>query len=439
MKWLLRGLAVIVVLIVGYSVTANYIPAARIAAICVPAEVLGINLGLIPLDRADWGYLKLRSGNIGLDALRDLERHGATDKIRQTSVAVQNQWLEAGHISRFGGGHLYWEDVQEKETRYAELRMPLDGKTLGQDLMPGQAIPESFWQDYRYRLACLLPPLNYRYQTGECRLSMADLNGDNLSEIILDIHTVGMDDFYIKPAVRHRVVVYQKDGSEWKAIKINGLCAVDQASSYGASLKVYAQKIDLPWINGHAVNFFNSDCFVSENSVPTPASGLSQARSMAPYLAQIQLLPSSKPIPSSLASALSNRSIVLPLSTEPPMREPELQPKFQGLPPCFMDHAPKACVALVDDIDHDGSNDVIILDNEVRKDVSTWRLATLLMMRQGRWTVVANHAACAEEGQKLEDLNMVLKASAWRPFEFTDRLYLPDEPSDSCTDHFLSM
>ena len=439
MKWLLRGLAVIVVLIVGYGVTANYVPATRIAAICVPVETLGINLGLIPLDRADWGYLKLRSGKAGLDALRDLERHGATDKIRQTSVAVQNQWLEAGHVSTFGGGHLYWEVVQEKETRYAELRMPLDGKTLGQDLMPDQAIPESFWQAYRYRLGCLLPPLNYKDKTGECRLSMADLNGDNFPEIILDIYTVGTDNFYIKPAIRHSLVVYQKDGVEWKAIKINGLCAVDQASAYGVNLKIYAKKIDLPWINGHAVNFFNSDCFVSENSVPAPTFGLNQARGMAPYLAQIKLLPSSKPIPSSLVAALTNRSIVLSLSTEPPTREPNLQPGFQGLPPCFIDHAPKSCMVMVADIDHDGSDDVMILDNEVRKDFSTWRLATLLMMRQGRWTVVANHAACAEEGQKLEDLNMVLKASVWRPFEFAGRLYLRDEPSDSCTDHFLSM
>ncbi len=439
MKSLLRGLVVIVVVIVGYGVTANYVPKARVAAICVPAEVLAINLGLIPVDRADWGYLKLRSGKVGPNALHDLEQHGATDRIRQTSVAIQDQWLEAGHVSTLGGGHLYWEVVQEKETRYAELRMPLDGKTLGRDLMPGQNIPESFWQAYRYRLECMLPPLNNKYKKGECRLSMADLNGDNLPEVILDIHTVGADDFYIKPAVRHRVVVYQKNGLEWKALKMRHLCSVDQANAHGAKLKIYPQKLDLPWLNGHAVNFFNSDCYMGENGAPASTSGLSQARSMAPFLAQIKLLPSSKPIPSSLASALANRTIILPLSTEPLMREHVFQPGFQGLPPCFTDHDPKACMAMVADIDHDGSDDVVILDREVRKDVSTWRLATLLTLRQGRWTVVANHAACAEEGQKFEDLKVVLKASTWRPIEFAGRLYLPDEPSDSCTDHFLSM
>ncbi|MCR6660660.1 MAG: hypothetical protein NVV72_15435 [Asticcacaulis sp.] len=114
MKWLLRGLAVIVVVIVGYGVTANYVPKARVAAICVPAEALGINLGLIPLDRADWGYLKLRSGKAGLDALHDLEIRGTTDKIRQTSVAVQEQWFESGHITYWGGDHLGGEQYPGK-------------------------------------------------------------------------------------------------------------------------------------------------------------------------------------------------------------------------------------------------------------------------------------------------------------------------------------
>jgi hypothetical protein len=162
---------------------------------------------------------------------------------------------------------------------------------------------------------------------------------------------------------------------------------------------------------------------------------------MAPLLARIELLPSSKPIPLSLAAALADRSIALRSSNEPAPVDQEMgwHPSFQGLPPCFTDHDPKACMAMVADIDHDGSDDVVILDREVRKDVSTWRLATLLTLRQGRWTVVANHAACAEEGQKFEDLKVVLKASTWRPIEFAGRLYLPDEPSDSCTDHFLSM
>jgi hypothetical protein len=284
-----------------------------------------------------------------------------------------------------------------------------------------------------------LPPPNYEYSKRECRLSMADLNGDNQPEIILDNQIIGTEGVFVKPAIEHRLMVYQKDGSEWKAIKINGLCAVDQASAHDTSLKIYAQKIDVPWINGHAVNFFNSDCFVSENSVPASTSGLNQARFMALFLTQIKLLPSSKPIPSSLAVALTNRSIVLPLGTEPPMREPMLQQEFQGLPPCFTSLAPKACMAMVADIDHNGSDDVIILDKEVRKDFSTWRLATLLMMRQGRWTVVANHAACAEESQKLEDLNVELKSATWRPIEFAGRLYLRDEPSDNCGQHFAYM
>jgi hypothetical protein len=436
MKWLFRGLAVIFVLSVGYGVLANYVPRARIAAICVPAEVLGINLRLIPLNRADWGYLKLRSGQTGLDALRDLEQHGATDKIRQTSVAVQDQWLEAGHL--IPGGPFWGDTVQEKETRFSELRMPLDGKTLEQDLTPGQAIPERFWQTYRYRLQCLLPPANDKSTRSECRLSMADMNGDNQPEIILDNHVIGDLGTYIKPVARHRLVIYQIYGAERKSFKMP-LCPVVLEQIDRVNFKVSQQKFDMLWVNDHAVNFFNDDCLIYENSAPTLTSGLNQAQAMAPLLTRIDLLPSSKPIPLSLAIALANRSIVLPSSMEPPFIDQTEwgAPSFQGLPPCFIAHDPDACMAMVADIDHDGRDDVIILDREIHKDVSTWRLATLLMVRQGNWTVVANHAACAEKDRNLEDSDVKLKPVIWRSIEFAGRLYLPGEPSDSCTQHFL--
>jgi|GEM_PF-1751059 len=434
MKWLLRGFAAIVVVIVGYGVTANYVPAARTAAICVPVEILAINLGLIPPNRADWGYLKLRSGQAGLKALRNLEQHGATDKIRQTSAAVQMQWLEAGHVTK--GGHLTGDIIQETETRFNELRMPLDGKTLEQDILPGKQIPENFWQTQRYRLPCLLPP--QKAAIGECVLQMADVTGDDRPEIILDARTVGTWEEYVEPVVGHRLTIYRTDGVEWETAAHLRLCPASQDTAGNGHIRFLSQELNILWVNGHAVNFFDSDCFVRENTVPTSTSGLSQAQAMAPLLVQIGLLPSSKTIPSSLATALSNRSIILSGITKPPMRETLAIPAFQGLPPCFTSHAPKACMAMVADIDHDGSDDVVIIDHEVRQDVSTWQLATLMTMREGHWTVIANHALCAE-GQALENLKIELKPAAWRPVEFAGRLYLPDEPTDTCNQHHLSL
>jgi len=358
MKWLLRGLAVIVVVIVAYGVTANYVPKARVAAICVPSEALGINLGLIPLDRADWGYLKLRSGKAGLNALRDLEQHGATDKIRQTSAAVQMQWFEAGHVTYWGGDHLGGSNTQEKETRFNELRMPLDGKALRQDLLSGHQIPDDFWQAQRYRITCMLPPRSIA--AGECVLRTAELTGSPPVEVILDTHTVGTKGEYVKSVVGHRLTVYQRIGTNWKVtVPHFRLCDEDQASASDGAFHLPPQKLDMLWINDHAVNFFNTDCFSLENEVPASTTGMSRAQAMTALLTHIQLLPSSKPIPSSLAAALANRSIVLSTATEPPMQEMALV-GFQGLPPCFTARNPKACMAMVADIDHDGSDDVVI-------------------------------------------------------------------------------
>ncbi len=401
----------------------------------VNAQVWGLNLGLIPVKYADWGFLKLRSGKAGLAALSDLERHGATDKIRQTSVAVQDQWFEAGHKSEWRAGPLGGTETQEKETRFKDLHMPLDGTTLHQDLLPGQHIPVTFWQTWRYRLNCLIPPRRAAI-TGTCTLRIADITGDSQPEILLDTRMVGTRDEYAKPAIWHRLTVYKLNDLEWRQAATMRLCPVDQADAGDGQVRFSRQSLDMLWVNGHAVNLFDDDCSLRENSIPVPAANLTQARAMAPLLARIGRLPSSKAIPASLGVALTNRSIGLPLATEPPMKENGMKPAYQGLPPCFTAHDPKACVAMVADIDHDGSDDVVILDQAVRKDVSTWRLATLLMLRHGRWTVVSNHAACAEEGQKLGSLMIELKPEALRPIEFAGRLYLPEEPSDNCNQHY---
>ncbi|MCR6660659.1 MAG: hypothetical protein NVV72_15430 [Asticcacaulis sp.] len=265
---------------------------------------------------------------------------------------------------------------------------------------------------------------------------MADLTGDSQGEIIIDAQTIGTWEEYIKPAVGHRLTIFQLKRGEWQSTVRMRLCQTELATVGNGQINFPAQALDMLWINGHAVNFFDSDCMVRENTIPAPAGELNQARAMAPLLTHIARLPLSKPLPESLAKALADRTIVLPWATEPPMRETWMKPAYHGLPPCFTSHNPKACMAMVSDINHDGSDDVVILDRNVRKDVSTWRLATLLMVRQGRWTVVASHAACAEEGQKPEDLKVEFKPSTWHPVEFAGRLYMPDEQTDTCTQHY---
>lgn len=399
----------------------------------VKLQVWGLNLGVIPVKKADWGFLKLRSGKVGLDALRYLEQHGTTDTIRQTSVAVQDQWFEAGHIRK--SDSLGETVTQDEETNFNALRLRPDGMTLRQDLLPGQKIPESFWQTWRYRLACNLPAKDYA--TGECSLSMVDLTGDNHPEILLDAHIVGTLGVYAKPAIARRLAVYKYDGAVWRAVgNTMRLCDEYPANAGDGRVHVSTQKLDMLWLNSRAVNFFDT-CFSNENMISDPIVALKQARPMAPHLMQIPLLRSSRSFPPSLVQALAAGSVILPLASEAPLSG--IRQQFSGLPSCFTNINPKACMAIVADIDHDGSDDVVIVDRMVRQDAVAHRLATLLMVRNSRWTVIRSHAICANEGEKLEDLPIEFKPSAWRPIEFAGRLYLPSEPSDACTRHYLSL
>ncbi len=393
-------------------------------------QTCGLNLGLIQIKDADWGFLKLRAGQAGLDALRDLERHGATDNIRQVSVAVQEQWLEAGHVTH---QFMFGDTTQEKETRFSELRMPLDGKTLRQDLLPGQHIPDTFWQTQRYRLNCMLPPRKGP-KAGECGLSMANVTGDASPEILLDTHIIGTWDSYIKPVIRHGLAIYSFNGKEWNPVVTHmRLCPAEQASVDDDHIQISNQRLDMLWLNGHAVNFFDIDCY-HENAISNSARDLMSARNMASILKQIPVLPPSRPMPSSLVTALANRTIILPSDGGPPERDMPIV-RFNGLPPCFTALDSNACVAIIAEIDHDGSDDAIIIDRDVRPGTVTYRLATLMMLKQGRWSVIGSHAVCANEGEKLERLKVELKPADWRSIEFAGRLYVPSDDSDSCTSH----
>ncbi len=432
MKLLLRAVFTVAAMTLTYSALASLVPSLRIAAIWAPAEGWAINHGLIKLKDADWGYLKLRSGRQGLEALRYLEQQGATDDIRRTSAAVQLSYYAKG-VDTDTGPHDYIQTT-DHETRFNELRMPVDGKTLRQDLLPGQHIPESFWNSQRFRISCLLPPPNQG--GGDCRLSMADLTGDGQPEIIADSSTIGTWDEYPEPVVKHRLTVFQNHGTSWVPAAHLNLCRTYASKAGDGHFRVSNREVDMLWINGHAVNFFDNDC-VPNMPTETPARDLDAARAMP--LFKIRLLPGSRPMPVSLATALSSRSIVLPPESEPRPINMPLKPRFQGLPPCFSTLSPDACLAVVADIDQDGNDDVVILGQEVLHVVSDYRVATLFMVRNGRWTVISNHYVCAAKDEKPETLPVGFKPAHWRSLEFAGRLYLPDTPTDSCTDQFFLM
>ncbi|MDV6329946.1 hypothetical protein [Asticcacaulis sp. 201] len=412
----------------------------------VEREVLLSAAPFIQPSQIDWGFLKLRSGQRGMDALTDIERHSPKSIMRQTSVAVQYQWYEKGHQFDCNGAHFCKVPAPLlHETRLDELRLPTDGMMVPRDLKPGQAIPENFWDSHRFRIRCLFPPKNWAYQTTECRLRMVDLDNDGKEEVILEQVSFGTMQVYLHPIVREHWEIYKQEGGEWRRRERLRFCVVDQAASHNARATVTHLTLDTLWFDGTPVNFFDNEC-MQDGDVDRPDAGLNAAAKMAGKMGQVHVIASGgRQIPASLIRALANRTVVQPSQELPPevpvpggvLGAPfTTEPRFKGLPPCFVANDPKGCVAVVADIDHDGADDVMIIDKPVQHGTVDYRLITLLMVKDGRWQVIANHAACSDDRPEIADAEVALKPSAWQPILFAGRLYVPSADSDKCQYHY---
>lgn len=427
MKYAIRGIGAVVALAIIYLTTAFFVPAARLGPVCAPIYALAIHLGLVDVKSADWGYLKLRSADYGTKALRWIERN-SDPKTAQVSVAVQNQWFEAGHV--FEGGHLIGDTTQEKETTFKDLVMPQDARKLPQAPDTGQSIPASFWRDQRFR-ACDLEPAN-------CTLRMADITGDGKPEVIVEWRYAGTyTRFYANPVYEVAWDVFGRTDDEWTLVAKYYPCEVEQSLTDG-KMRPSDQKLDMLWIDGHAVNFFSGKCFSSQSTeVPTKEHDLAARNIKA--IETYPLLPSSKPLPLSLKAAILSRSIVLPRAGGAPIRM-ELEergkayrPDFKVLPPCFT--AARQCKLLITDLDHDGREDVIVLDADIRSVRERYRVASLLMEKKGAWHLIDNHSVCVEA--LFEDMKVALKPAKWRALEFAGKLVLPEEETDTCSEAHL--
>jgi len=429
MKYAIRGIAAIFALAIVYLAAAFFVPAARVGLVCAPIYALAIHLGLVDVKTADWGYLKLRSGENGTEALRWIERNSDL-KTAQISAAVQDQWFEAGHV--FEGGHLIGDTTQEKETRFEDLVMPQDAGRIPQALDAGQSIPTSFWRDQRFR-AC-------DHQRVNCTLRMADMTSDGNPEVIVERRHLGTlyGNYYAYPTYEVAWSVFGETNGEWTRVADYYPCEVEQSLTDGR-MTPSSQKLDMLWIDGHAVNFFSGKCFSSQSTeVPTKEHDLAARNIKA--IETYPLLPSSKPVPLSLKAAILSRSIVLPREGGAPVRM-ELEergkayrPDFKVLPPCFT--AIRQCKLFVTDLDHDGHDDVITIDAEVRSGRSTrYRIVSLLMEKDGAWHLIDNHSTCVEG--PFDTMKVEFKPAKWRALEFAGKRVLPEDETDTCSEAHL--
>ena len=431
MKVLLRVLGLVAALIIGFGVYVVNTPWLLTRA-QVTGQVWGLNLGIIKVKDADWGFLKLRSGPDGLAALRDLERHGASDDIRRTSVAVQEQWYDKGdHFGgpEFGNGPHH----QDHETRLGDLRLPHDGKALHQDLKVGEMIPDSFWQAQRYRIGCLFPPPALG-GTRECNLQLADVNGDGIKEIILDQRYTGTRGDYKQPVVQEMWYIYRKSGTDWVRQQRLRFCGVDQAASGDTRARLSSQSTNKLWLNGQAVNFFNGDCY-GERAFNVAAEA-TMASSGADKLQDIKVVDSVAKLPANLAEDVRKQTVIQPSEVGPEEIGAKESAQFRALPVCFIKRDPKACVAIVNDFDGDGRDDVVIVDGYVYPDRINYRLATLLTYTGQHWQVTDDHAICADDVPDIDHVKAEVKPAKWLPIIFDHRPYMLVERPDECTYHF---
>lgn len=87
MKYAICGIGLMLALAIIYLTSAFFVPAVRFGPVYAPVYALAIHLGLVDVKTADWGYLKLRSGETGTEALRWIERNSDL-KTAQISAAV---------------------------------------------------------------------------------------------------------------------------------------------------------------------------------------------------------------------------------------------------------------------------------------------------------------------------------------------------------------
>ena len=423
MNLFLRMLGGFAALVVAVVLAWVFVPPLRFAPVCAPVEAWAIDHGWVKVETADWGYLKLRSGTDGREALGDLERHGSTPQIRRTAVAVLSQYRAKGDVLDVAGISSIKID---HETRFIELQLPSDAKTL-----PGATtVPADFWPDWQYRAGCLIPP-SEAHEQNTCTLRMIDLNGDGQSEVVAERKVIGDDDMYGRPIMRYGWQIYVRKAGAWTRGPALHFCAVDLAAQNTAQPQVSASAYDRVDVNGREVNFFSSTlCTSTENTVADPHDRFSDVAGEATRIWRVPVLfPYQGYVPSSFMTALHTGSISL-MATPDPMSNVKAHTTYAGLPPCFASHDILDCTAIVVDLDHDGQDDVIIVSRERVRDIAGLHMATLFMNHQGHWQVVANRPVCMPDNLYAAKIHVT--PGAWHAVMFAGRPYSPDDGTDDC-------
>lgn len=381
--------------------------------------VRSLNHRLISIHQLDWGHLKLRSGPYGIAALNRLKREGAGLDIRMMASVV---------LKHYDGGHGRCDDEECASDNELRAFQPsphvLDDIT---DLPDGVTLPDAFLVDAAYDVQseCYTPAQKRR--DDRCTVRIQDFNADGQTEIYVERFYRTGDD---APEDQHRdLKIYHFKDGEWLVLSY--------VSFWGFDAMIYSQRpfvvepavMDHLRINGRAFRFEAYPKFVG--STPVTHFG-DRYRKYLPIIGasldHVEILfPKGAQLPADLGRAMTRDQIGFERITNNPML-PIDRGNGPVVPPASYTFAPgcptaKDCKAVILDLDHDGFNEVIFINDPRPGDEFTPFDATLFKTDGKTWTVKANVELCKEIVPGLAKAKIEVKSSSWGTLRLGDNRY----------------
>ena len=381
-------------IIVAVAVLWIFVPSSRFAPICAPAEAWAIDHGLIKVEDADWGYLKLRSGSYGTQALRDLRRHAGSERVAATAAAVEHAY----HAKGAPLGFPFDPEPAPAESRISELstHLPADGRLTPFHLKQGQTIPAGLLDDIRFQIGC---------PRGACFMQLDDVNGDGRPEAI----------FVDRTGLR----IFSRQPSGWASAVSVGSCAEDDVAFIQGRFAFIRPRFDDLMVNGHRLVFRLSECAPwhlapgswGPGTAPNPYSNVDLARPYAKSFGKSPVVsPRSGSLPANLVDDMAKGTLVTDTVTggpasfvlRPKDRPAETIPLYAdkaGLPRCVRGDYDSHCIIVLADLDHDGRDEVIVVDSGLTTGETDYHDVTLLAFDGQHWHATAHGDLCTEWGK----------------------------------------
>lgn len=399
-----RAMAVLAVLAIA-GVATWWFPAVNPVQLSVAQQVWRLRSGHTTLRAFDWGYLKLRSGHYGMDALKALERPGARDDIRVAAASVRRYYFGAGQT--WGPGI---DQTIEQETVFSSMPEP-DGKSMPVELLPGQAVPPDLMDDIRFDIG----PCHHR--EAQCKIKLRDANGDGQSEALF-IQWV-------------RVHVFARGGDGWTPVADGSACLEDEQDLIAGKFDLRPQHFDDIMIGGHRLVLETGRCgllpwgnaMAADFALQKPEPGkVAQARVLFPVGGRvpanfIKAIESGNFAP----DRLSGSHFTWTKAESAPYPPPNVAPYQANMPHCPTSPPEGPCRVVLMDLDHDGQPEILAVPPAFSSNINAARYhdLTLFKFDGQRWHATAKGEICEEWGN-LDKLTFAAVKPKWFALHIND-------------------